>query len=411
MKEIVMNYSLIFSFFAIGSFVTCFASNNNKVPFVYNANYDISFFGIEKIHPFDTHKYSKVANYLKFKLRFLEEQFHKPEQVTQEELETVHTSNYLDTIQGSWKYLLLRMGILAGIGLLSTQFSYLAAFGLKTKIIFSFWNSPQTVSAYGRGFASPIAVISLFIPRFILNYVLLRPMRFATGGTILAVEKALDPSGSGWAVNCSGGYHHAKENNGDGFCFYNDIAIALKKAWKKNSKLKVLYVDLDAHQGDGVAETLQHECIKLVNNRFWIFDIYGKNNYPQSLPYNKLMREMIKFNHPVTIGNKKPNGTAYFEHLKTLENAIAQTKPDLIFYNAGTDVYELDPLGGMGLTKEDIIQRDAYVFRMAKKYNAKIVMTFSGGYHPDSAQIIGESLVNIYQNVMAKEEDLEREIL
>ena len=225
------------------------------------------------------------------------------------------------------------------------------------------------------------------------------------------VATTADPNGPRWAVNCSGGYHHAKENNGDGFCFYNDIAIALKKAWKKDSKLKVLYVDLDAHQGDGVAQTLQDECTKTINERFWIFDIYGWNNYPSSLPNNEKMRGMMTFNHPVRIGNQNPKGDAYFKTLKTLENAIIQTKPDLIFYNAGTDVYELDPLGGMGLTKQDIINRDAYVFEMAKKYNAKIVMTFSGGYHSDSAQIIGESLVNIYQNVMTKEEDLTLEIL
>ena len=95
------------------------------------------------------------------------------------------------------------------------------------------------------------------------------------------------------------------------------------------------------------------------------------------------------------------SGKKYLEILKKkLKKAIKEIKPDLIFYNAGTDSYENDPLGKMNLTKEHIIIRDAFVFQQARENHIPIVMALSGGYTPQSAEIIGESIKNLLQTII-----------
>jgi histone deacetylase 11 len=160
-----------------------------------------------------------------------------------------------------------------------------------------------------------------------------------------------------------------------------------------------LYVDLDAHQGNGVEITLEKEIDK---GSLVVFDVYGGNNYP--LDYNSQnIRGKIKYNFPLKVSHFG-NGTNDEEYLaivqENLPNAIEQEKPHLIFYNAGTDIYKDDALGGMQITAKGIKQRDAFVFAQAKAHNIPIVMTLSGGYSPASASIIGKSIENIIVNIM-----------
>ncbi len=212
-------------------------------------------------------------------------------------------------------------------------------------------------------------------------------MKWATAGTLLAAELALI---YGWAINLGGGYHHAKRSGGEGFCIYNDIILAIKELREKNPSLKkFLIIDLDAHRGNG------HESYRGTDNdireHVEIFDIYNKENYPGN---GDNTEQYITYPCPVKrrISEKK-----YLdEKLKpTLKQIIEQSKPDFILYVAGSDIYEHDPIGGYNVTKEGIIERDRFVFEQALSNNIPIVMMLAGGYHDDSAQIVGESIENI----------------
>jgi histone deacetylase 11 len=111
-------------------------------------------------------------------------------------------------------------------------------------------------------------------------------MLYQTGGTILAANLALK---YGWSINLvrkslilislrtlfqGGGFHHACGYNGSGFCVYADITIAIKNLREKNSELKVLIIDLDAHQGNG------HERDFIGDENTFIFDIYNHQIFP-----------------------------------------------------------------------------------------------------------------------------------
>lgn len=215
--------------------------------------------------------------------------------------------------------------------------------------------------------------------------VFLKPMKYAIGGTILAAKLALQ---RGWSINLSGGYHHAKADQGGGFCFYADISIAIQKLWQNNPALKVLIIDLDVHQGNG------HEMISSPDELVAIFDIYNEWVYL----LDQEVKRYIDFDHPVRTG---VDDRAYLRLLRAkLPKAIAQFKPDLIIYNAGTDIYARDRLGRMNVSADGIVERDAFVFAQVGDNEIPIAMVFSGGYTRESAGIISravESIVRRYR--------------
>jgi histone deacetylase 11 len=73
-------------------------------------------------------------------------------------------------------------------------------------------------------------------------------MLLATEGSILASCLAID---MGWAVNLSGGFHHASWDKGEGFCIYPDISLAVHYLKTRRGIKKIMIIDLDAHQGNG----------------------------------------------------------------------------------------------------------------------------------------------------------------
>lgn len=307
--------------------------SNNRLPIVFSKDYDISILGLENFHPFDSKKYGKVYKYLQDHVGVTESSTFTPTAVTDEQLLTVHTEPYLTSLKKS------------------RTIAYVAEMPMLSKL-----------------------------PNSTLEKCILNPMKLATGGTILGAQLALD---SGYAINLSGGYHHAKSGNGEGFCFFADINLAILELQKTKPDIKVMIVDLDAHQGNG------HEAISGNADNIIIYDIYNGDIYP----YDEEVKPFIDYNISIS---SHTSDSLYLSTLKTtLPRAISSSKPDFIIYNAGTDIYENDPLGALSVSKEGIINRDEFVFDQAIKGNIPILMVLSGGYTKESAQIIGESIENI----------------
>ncbi len=309
-----------------------------KLPLVFSLRYDIRVLGIEKLHPFDSEKYGKVHRYLVETVRIDERTFFVPDPVSEEELLTVHTPEYLESLKKS-----VTVAMIAEVAM------------------------------------------AALVPNGILQRHLLLPMKVATGGTILGCRLA---TSRGWAINLSGGYHHAKADSGGGFCFFADVPIAVRRMWEDQPDRKVLIVDLDAHQGNGNASIFRDEA------RVTIFDIYNGQIYPGDYEAAR----HVKYDLPVRMFIRDR------EYLALLENelppAIDESSPGLLIYNAGTDVLEGDPLGGMRITAGGIIRRDGIVFRTAIERKIPILMVLSGGYTRMSAGIIGKSIENILKNII-----------
>ncbi len=338
----------------------------------YDPGYNITVpFGLEKLVPFDTLKYGKVAQYIANKLTISEKDFsHPTSEIDNETLAKVHTQKYLEKIKNKPTEVVVHALDLQAFPVLGTTF-----FGKCAEWILN------------------------FIPNNIIDSKVLKPMRLATQGTVQATQFALT---HGWAINLSGGYHHAKANESGGYCVYADIPLALTIAIEDYHIERALVIDLDAHQGNG-HEDFFAKPGSIFADKISVFDIYGKDNYPFAQEHKIIVNKPWAFDFGLTRNQRTDD---YYKTILNnhLENAIKVTKPQLIIYNAGTDIYKGDPEGMMNISKGIIIQRDALVFSLALAHKIPIVMLLSGGYTKESANIISKSVENIIDNIIEKKE-------
>ena len=174
-----------------------------------------------------------------------------------------------------------------------------------------------------------------FLPAWTLRWRVLNPMLLSTEGTILASCAATKFK---WAVNVSGGgYHHAHCKSGGGFCIYPDITLAVHYVQTRLNLKRVMIVDLDAHQGNG------HERDHLENPDVFIVDAYNHRIYPGDME----ARRAIGLDIPITYSTTDEK---YLEEMDAIGTEIDSFKPDFVLYNAGTDILEGDPLGGLSIT-------------------------------------------------------------
>lgn len=87
---------------------------------------------------------------------------------------------------------------------------------------------------------------------------------------------------------------------------------------------------------------------------------------------------------------------------RNLKRAFKEFTPDLIVYNAGTDILERDPLGRLSITPAGIIQRDELIFTITRQARVPIVMLTSGGYTKKTAKIIANSIINLRDKSLIK---------
>ena len=200
-------------------------------------------------------------------------------------------------------------------------------------------------------------------------------------GTLECAKKALT-SGS-VAMNIAGGTHHAYSNRAEGFCIFNDFAIASKWLLSNNSLARILIVDCDVHQGNGSAAILAEEP------RVTTFSMHGASNYP----LNKETSD---------IDVALPDGTTdevYLSLLKThLESLIPADgiRPDLVMYQCGVDVLASDKLGRLALTLQGCMSRDRMVFQMCREWDIPVVCAMGGGYSPTVNTVV-QAHVNTFR--------------
>lgn len=187
--------------------------------------------------------------------------------------------------------------------------------------------------------------------------------RAATAGTLGAARAALE---DGIAANLAGGTHHAFADRGEGYCVFNDVAVAVNRLWQDEPWLHAMVIDLDAHQGNGTAALFAGDA------RAFTYSLHVGRNYPSRKEVSSMDVEVSRY----------AGADEYFEKLEaTLPEAIEQFEPDLIFYNAGVDVHEDDRFGQMNLTTADMKRRDKTAIMLARKFSAPTVVVYGGGYN------------------------------
>ncbi len=194
--------------------------------------------------------------------------------------------------------------------------------------------------------------------------------RRSAGATIAACRSAL---ASGCGVNLAGGTHHAHRGYGEGFCVFNDAAVAARAMQAEALAARVLIVDLDVHQGDGTADIFAGD------DSVYTFSMHGRNNFPFRKRGSDLDIEL-------------DDGTADAGYLATLAvalpRALARSRPDLAIYLAGADPFCGDRLGKLALTKAGLAARDRYVLSTLRSAGVPVAIAMAGGYADDIDDIV-----------------------
>ena len=186
--------------------------------------------------------------------------------------------------------------------------------------------------------------------------------RRASGGTLSACLAALD---EGFAANLAGGTHHAFSNRGEGYCVFNDSAIAARAVQAAGLAKRVVVIDTDVHQGNGTAAILTGDP------SVFTFSIHGAKNFP-------FHKEESDLDAPL------PDGAGDTEFLATLERglqaALDAADADLAIYLAGADPFEGDRLGRLSVTKSGLAERDRIVLETCRERAIPVAVTMAGGY-------------------------------
>ena len=292
---------------------------NHRVVVVWSKDYQVDLGGLERLHAFDIRKYAKIHRELVTDGRVNPEDVAVPPPVTDEEVRLVHTPGFLKSL-----------------------------------------DDPESVATY---LEAPM-VAALGHEKLKENVI--APFRCATGGTILAGRLALE---HGIGVNLGGGYHHARPARGEGFCVFNDVAIAIRVLRREKRIRRALVVDLDVHQGNGTAVVFDGD------DEVYTFSMHESDIYPVPKELSDLDVEL-------------PPGTGdevYLAKLReTLPEVFEASRPEIVFLVAGCDTLEGDPLARLRMTEAGIVKRDAMVIDACVRRDIPVVMTLGGGYSADA---------------------------
>ena len=207
----------------------------------------------------------------------------------------------------------------------------------------------------------------------------------AVGGTCEAARAALE---HGVAMNLAGGTHHAFPDHGEGFCVFNDVAVAIRLLQHERLVRRAAVVDLDVHQGNGT------HAIFAGDGDVFTFSMHGGRNYP----FHKVAG---------TLDVELEDGTSDDDYLarlaESLPTVLERAAPDLVVYLAGADPHEGDRLGRLRLTFDGLARRDALVLDACREVGLPVCITIAGGYGRaiEDTVAVHVNTVRVAKNVVA----------
>ena len=301
----------------------------NKSVFIYSD--DLLKYKFNDEHPFNQLRLKITLDLLQRSNAIEESQIIAPRMAKEEELCLIHDPNYVHAVQ------------LASEGLLSDEQA--ANYGLGTE---------DTPIFPGMHEASALLV----------------------GGTLTAVDYVMSGKAE-HALHIGGGLHHGFRGRASGFCIYNDSSVAIKYIQNKY-KARVLYVDTDAHHGDGVQWSFYDDdkvcTLSIHETGRYLFPGTGAiNERGQGKGYG------YSFNVPVDAFTEDESWL--YAYTESFKEVIEFFKPDVLLTQNGADSHYYDPLTHLSATMKIYEQIPKLAHELAHQYcNGRWIAVGGGGY-------------------------------
>ena len=184
----------------------------------------------------------------------------------------------------------------------------------------------------------------------------------AVGGTLLTARLALQ---RGLACHLAGGTHHAHPDFGSGFCIFNDCAVAARVLLTTGEVQRILIIDLDVHQGDGSAACFQHDP------RVTTLSVHAGSNFP--------LRK-VQGDIDIALADHTSDDDYLAAIADRLPDALDNTEPELVLFNAGVDPHRDDRLGRLALSDAGLMMRDRLVLDACLRRRIPTATVIGGGY-------------------------------
>jgi acetoin utilization deacetylase AcuC-like enzyme len=217
------------------------------------------------------------------------------------------------------------------------------------------------------GTLDPLAIRRIGFP---WSPAMVQRARRSVGGTIGALRSALR---EGVAANLAGGTHHAYPDGGEGFCVFNDVAVAIRVAQAEGTIRRAVVLDCDVHQGNGTAAIFRDDA------SVFTFSVHGARNYP-------FRKETSDLDIALEDG---AGDAAYLEAVACgVDTALASGAADVACYIAGADPFAEDRLGRLRVSKQGLAERDHLVLSACRARGVPVAVVMGGGYARDVADIV-----------------------
>ncbi len=198
----------------------------------------------------------------------------------------------------------------------------------------------------------------------------------AVGGVLNAVDAVVagQAANAFCAVRPPG--HHARPNQGMGFCIFNNVAIAARYAQRKHGLAKVMIADWDVHHGNGTQDTFYGD------GSVFFMSTHQSPWYPGTGASNETGEgkgEGCTLNFPFPAGSGRVEIVGVFS--EQLRHAADAFKPDLVMLSAGFDSRDGDPLGRFTLSDKDFTDLTKIMLEIAGTHaNGRLISVLEGGY-------------------------------
>lgn len=193
----------------------------------------------------------------------------------------------------------------------------------------------------------------------------------AAGAVPFAVDLVMQGKADVAFCNVRPPGHHAEFDKAMGFCFFNNVAVGAAYAMAEYHLERIAIIDFDVHRGNGTQEIFH------TNKHILYCSSFQHPFYPG---YEEESDDAQVLSIPMAAGT---NGAA-FRHLaeKIWFDKLVKFKPQLIFFSAGFDAHQDDPLADLNFTEADYVWLTEQVAKIAKQTCAgKIVSVLEGGYN------------------------------